>query len=165
MQADSRVGRRELFKTWREKMSLHLCDAHLRCKMDPEKKRTFYPWAIEKSFTKESGSKSATKRSNNEPELFIEISNEKESKILPIITSLCSPQFQERFLVEIFACDKINQSQGLINIYNIPDIENYSGELKKVHNLQYVKKSNLDKDQKLLLLHSYWLSKKKHLDS
>ena len=64
--------------------------------MDPEKKRTFNPWAIEKSLTQEIESKPATIRSNNESEFIIEISNEKESKILPTITSLGSPQFQER---------------------------------------------------------------------
>ena len=58
--------------------------------MDPEKKRTFNPWAIEKSFTKKIGSKPATIRSNSESEFVIEISNEKENKILPTIRSLCS---------------------------------------------------------------------------
>ena len=118
--------------------------------MNPERKRTFNPWAVEKSFTQEIGSTPATIRSNNESEFVIEISNEKESKILPTITSLCSPQFQERVEVEIFACDKMNQSQGLIYIHdcNIPDIEDYGSELKKEYNLIDVKKSNTDKNHK-----------------
>ena len=44
--------------------------------------------------------------------------------------------------IEIFACDKINQSQGLIYIhdYNIPDIEDYDNELKEEYNLLDMKK-------------------------
>ena len=56
-------------------------------KMDPEKKRIFNPWAIERTFSQEIGSKPATIRSNNESELVFEILNEKERKILPAITS------------------------------------------------------------------------------
>ena len=91
--------------------------------MDPEKKIKFDPWAIEKSFTQEICCKPATIRSNNESEIVIEISNEKIN--LPTITSLCSPQFHERVDIETFACNKINQSKGLVYIrdYNIPDIE------------------------------------------
>ena len=111
--------------------------------MDPEKKRKFNQCLIEKSFTQEIGSKRAAIRSNNESDFFIEISNEKESKILPTITSLCSPQFQERVEVEIFACNKINQSQGLnyINEYNVPDIEGCDSELKKKFNFLDVQKA------------------------
>ena len=102
---------------------------HFRCKMDPEKKRTFHPWAIEKSFTQEIGSKPAITMSNNESE-----NNEKESKFISTITSLCSPQLQGRVEVEIFACDKINQSQGFIYIhdYNIPDNDDYGNEIKEI---------------------------------
>ena len=112
--------------------------------MDPEKKRTLNLWAIEKSFTQEIGSQPATIRSNNEFEIVIEISNEKLSKILPPITSLCSPQFQERIEVELFACDKINQSQCpiYINEYNIPDIKDYGRELKEKYNILDVKITN-----------------------
>ena len=54
-----------------------------------------------------------------------------------------SPQFQERVEVEIFACDHINQSKGLIYIhdYNIPDIDDYGCELKKEYNLSDVQKA------------------------
>ena len=95
--------------------------------MDQEKKRTFNPWAIERSLTQENGSKPATIRSTNKSELMIEISNENKSKILPTKTSQGSPEFQERIKVEIVACDKINHNQGLtyIHDYNIPDIEEY----------------------------------------
>ena len=122
MQADNTVGRgRALqilageFESPRSNPQSYL--THFRCKMDPEKKRTFSPWVTEP----------ASIRSNNESEFVIEISSGKENKILPNITSLCSPQFQEKVEVEIFACDKINQSQGLIYIYdyNILDIEDY----------------------------------------
>ena len=53
------------------------------------------PWAIEKNFTQEVGSNPTTIRSRNESEIVIEISSEKESKLLPILKSLYFPQFQE----------------------------------------------------------------------
>ena len=95
--------------------------------MGPGNRRKFNPWAIEKSHIQENGSKHATKRLNNESEFVFEISIEKESKILPTKKSLCSQKFQERFEVEIFACNKINQNKGLIYIhdYNIRDIADY----------------------------------------
>ena len=45
--------------------------------------------------------------------------------------------------MEIVACDKINQIQGLkyIHDYDIPDIEEYGNELKKEYNLLDVKKA------------------------
>ena len=117
--------------------------------MDLEKKRAFKPRAIEKSFNQEIGSKPATIRSNNESKFVIEISNQKERIVLLTITSLCSQQHQERVEVEIFACNELNKSQGLIYIhYNkIPDTEDYISELKKEYNLLDVKKRNLDKHQ------------------
>ena len=110
MQADSRVGRRRALQILAgeeesPRSNPESYPTHFRCKMDPEKKRTFNPWALEKSFTQQIASEPATIRANNESEFVFEISNEKESKILPTITSLCSPQFQERVEVEIFACD------------------------------------------------------------
>ena len=98
--------------------------------MNQEKKRKFNPWAIEKSFTQAIGSKPDTKRSKNDSEFVIEISNEKSSKILSTITSLCSTLFQVRVEVEIF-CDKFNQNHSPIYIHddNIPDIEDYGSEL------------------------------------
>ena len=44
---------------------------------------------------------------------------------------------------DILACDKINQSKGLIYIhdYNIPVIDDYGNELKKEYNLIDVKKA------------------------
>ena len=64
-------------------------------------------------------------KTNDESEFFIEISNEKKSKILPTLKSLNFPQYEERVEVEIFAGNKINQSKGLIYIhnYNIPDTD------------------------------------------
>ena len=88
MQADSRVGRRRALQfTAGEHMSPRSSPqsypAHFRCKIDPEQKRKSNPWAIEKSFTQQIASKPATKRSNNKSKFLIEISDEKESKILP----------------------------------------------------------------------------------
>ena len=54
-----------------------------------------------------------------------------------------SPQFHVRVEVEIFACNKINQSKVLIFIpdYNIPDIDNYGSEKNKEYNLSDVLKA------------------------
>ena len=77
MQADSRVGRRRALQTLAIKddsprSNTPSFPTHFTCKMDPEKKRTFNPWAIEKSLTQEIGSKPATIRSTNETEFIIE---------------------------------------------------------------------------------------------
>ena len=47
-----------------------------------------------------------------------------------------------RVEVETFACDKINQSKGLIYIHdcNIPDFDDYGSEVKKGYNLLDVQK-------------------------
>ena len=81
MQDDSRVRRRRAFQilaaedeSARSKTQSY--PTHFRCKMDPEKKRKFNPWAIEKSFTQEIGSKPDTIRPN-ESEFVIKISYEK----------------------------------------------------------------------------------------
>ena len=86
------------------------------------------PMVIRKVFFTRNCNKPATIRSNNESEFVIEISKEKESKILPSIKSLCSTQLQKIIEVEIFVCNKINQSKGQIFIhdYNIPDLDDYS---------------------------------------
>ena len=81
MQANSRVGRRRALQILAEedesqRSNTQSFPKHFTCKMDPEKKRTFHQWAIEKSLTQEIGSKPATIKSTNESELFIEISNE-----------------------------------------------------------------------------------------
>ena len=100
MQSDSRVGRQRSFQILAgedksPRSNPQLYPTHFRCRMGPENKRTFNPRAIEKSFTQETGSKPATIRWNSECEFVIEISNEKKSKILPNITSLCSPHFKK----------------------------------------------------------------------
>ena len=51
----------------------------------------FGPWAIVKSLIQETGSIPATKRSNNESEFVIEVSNKKQNKIIPTIKSLFFP--------------------------------------------------------------------------
>ena len=112
MQAHIRVGRQRALKfVAGEDESLisnpHSYPTHFRCKIDPDNKRKFSPRAIEKSFIRKIGSKPATIRSNNESEFVIEISNKKESKILPAIKSFCFPQYQGRVEVEMFACNKI----------------------------------------------------------
>ena len=101
MQADSRVGRRRALQILAgedesPRSNPQSYPTHFKFKMDPEKKRAFNPWALVKSFIQEIGSKPATISSNNECKAVIKIANEKESKILPTITSLCSPQLQER---------------------------------------------------------------------
>ena len=51
--------------------------------------------------------------------------------------------YKERVEVGIFAFDKINQSKGLIYIYDfiIPDIDGYCSELKEQRNLSDVQKA------------------------
>ena len=100
-------------------------------------------WTIENSFTQDLGGEPSLTRSDSESEFVIEISNEKEPENLPTIKSNCYPQYNERVEVEIFACDKINQSKGLIYIhdYNTPDIDDHASELKKEHNLSDVEKA------------------------
>ena len=165
MLADIRVVRRRALQTLAgeeefPRSNTQLYPTHFRCKVDKKN----IPWAIEKSLTQKFGSEFATITLVNESEFVIETSNKKESKILPTINSLFSPQFQERVEVEKFACDKINQSEDLIYTYdnNIPDIDDYGSELKKEYNLTDVQKTTRIKTKTLLLLHSYLLSKKKN---
>ena len=142
MQADIRVGRRWAFlimtgddESLRSKpQSYH---SHFGCKIDQENKIKFIPWVIDKSFTQKIGNIPPTIRSNNKPNLVIEISNEEYWKKLPTKNSLCFPQFQERVKVEIFACNKVYWTQGLIHIheYNITDIDDCGWELKKEYSL------------------------------
>ena len=67
MQADIRVRRRQA------KPNPISYPTYSRCKIDSENKRSVNPWAIEKSFTQEVGSKTVTLRSNNEFDFVIEI--------------------------------------------------------------------------------------------
>ena len=65
MQADRRVGRRSALQILAgedesPRSNPHSYPTHFRWKMDPEKKMKLGPWAIEKSFTQEIGSKPAT---------------------------------------------------------------------------------------------------------
>ena len=67
MQADSRVGRQRALQILAgdgesPRSSPQLDPTHFRCKFEPENKREFYLWAIEKSFTQEIGSKPGTRR-------------------------------------------------------------------------------------------------------
>ena len=89
---------------------------NMKCKTDPEKKRKFNAWAIEKSFTQEIGSNPATTGWNNESKFFNEISNEKKNMILPTTKSLWFSQYKEYVENETFAGDKIKKSKGLIYI-------------------------------------------------
>ena len=109
----------------------------------PGKQKNIQPMGNRKEPHPKNWKQTRTIRSNNESKFIIKVSNEKKSKILPTITPLDSPQFQERVKVEIVACDKINQRHGLIYIhdYNIPDMEEYGDELKKEYNLLDVKKA------------------------
>ena len=95
LQADNRVGKRRPLQILAGEdesprsnfISYH---THFRCKMDPEKKIKFNPWAIEKNYIQEIGRKPVTIKSINETEVVFEISNEKESNILPALKSLFS---------------------------------------------------------------------------
>ena len=114
------------------RLNPQLFPTYFKCKMDLENKRKCNPWAIGKSF-----SKPAIIKSKNESEFVIEISDVKQSKNLPTLTSLSFPQCYERVKVEIFACEKISRSECLVYIhdYNIPEIDDYGSELKEEYNL------------------------------
>ena len=80
MQADSRLGRRRVLQIMAgedecPKSNPQSYPTRLRCKLDPEKKTKFKPWAIEESFTREIGSKPATTRTNSDSDFATEISN------------------------------------------------------------------------------------------
>ena len=112
MQADGGMGKQRALQILAgedesPRSNLQSNPSHFRCKMDQENQIKFNPWAIEKSSTQKNGSDPATIRSNNESEIVIAISNKKKSKNFPTIISLYSSQFQIRFEVEIFACNKI----------------------------------------------------------
>ena len=68
-------------------------------------------------------------------------------------------QYQVRVEVDIFSCNKINQSKSLIYVhgYNIPVIDDYGSELTREKNL-----SDVQKTTRLLPLHFYWFSMKKN---
>ena len=120
MQVDSRVERRRPLRSLTgegesPRSNPQAYPTHFKCKMDPENKRKFKPWAIEKSFTQEIGSKPATIKSNNESEIVIEISNEKESKFLSTIKSLCFSKLKNSIATKSTNAKAYN--------YNIPDID------------------------------------------
>ena len=80
MQADSRVATLRAPQIMAEKMSLQdqtlIHTIHIsNTKLIRKREEKFNPWASEKSFTQEIGNKPATKRSKNESEFVIEISN------------------------------------------------------------------------------------------
>ena len=79
MQAESGLGRRRALQFMAgedefPRSNTQPYPIHFRCKIDPENKRKFNPWAIEKSFSQEIGNDPASIRSNNKSELVIEIS-------------------------------------------------------------------------------------------
>ena len=85
MQADSRVGRRRAlpFLTVEDessKSSPQSYPIHFRRKVEPENKRKFNLWVIEKSFTLKIGSKLAAIRSNNESNLSLKSQTKKKAK-------------------------------------------------------------------------------------
>ena len=83
---------------------------------------------IQKCFTQELGAQPRTIRSKSETEFIIEVNNENESKAILTITKINNVD------VEITECSNINQSMGLVYIYdyNVPDsdFEKYSEDLK-----------------------------------
>ena len=118
MQPDSRVKRLRALQSLQEKMSLQ--DQTLNHTLpitdaNGPRKEKFNRCVIEKSFTREIGSKLYTIRPNNESEFVIEISNEKESK------SSIVPRNDRSLNIHL----QQNQPKKRIYIhdYNIPDID------------------------------------------
>ena len=82
--ADSGVGRRRTLQIPEgedefPRSNPKSCPTHIRCKVDPQNKTKFNPWAIKKIFIQEIGSKPTTVILNSESEFVIEISNEKKA--------------------------------------------------------------------------------------
>ena len=94
---------------------------------------------IQKCFTRELGAKPRTIRSKSETEFIIEVNNENESKAILTITKINNVD------VEITECSNINQSMGLVYIYdyNVPDSDfaKYSEDLKNEFKLIHVQKA------------------------
>jgi len=84
---------------------------HFSCKMNPEKKKKFSPWMIQKCFKQELGNKPRTIRSKSESEFVIEVNNEAESEAISSIKKL------NNIDVRITKCTNINQSKGLVYIH------------------------------------------------
>jgi len=90
---------------------------------------------IQKCFTQELGAKPRTIRSKSETDFIIEVNNENESKAILTITKINNVD------VEITECSNINQSMGLVYIYdyNFPDSdfskysEDLKNEFKQIH--------------------------------
>jgi len=94
---------------------------------------------IERCFTQELCTKPRTIRSKSESEFIIEVNNEAQSKTILSIKKLNNVD------VQITECTNINQSKGLVYIYdyNVPDsdFEEYSTDLKEAFNLVHVQKA------------------------
>jgi len=94
---------------------------------------------IQKCFTQELGAKPRTIRSKSETDFIIEVNNENESKAILTITKINNVD------VEITECSNINQSMGLVYIYdyNVPDSDfvKYSEDLKNEFKLVHVQKA------------------------
>ena len=117
--------------------------------MDSDKKRKFNPWTIEKSFTQETRSKHAFKRSKTNLILSLKSQTTKQSKNPPTLRSFSFPQYNEMVEVEILAYNKNNQGKGLLYIhgYNIPDNDDFYIPEDRVKLLECAK-SGLDKSSK-----------------
>jgi len=70
--------------------------------MNPEQKKEFSPWMIQKFFTQELGNKPRTIKSKSKSEFFTEVNNETESKTISSIKKLNNVN------VRITECTKIN---------------------------------------------------------
>merc|ERR1719259_523039 len=112
---------------------------HFSCQMNPEQKKKFSPWMIEKCFTQVLWTKPRSIRSKSDSEFIIEINTEGQSRNILSIEKLNNVD------VRITECTNINQSKGLVYIYdyNVPDsdFKEYSTDLKKAFNLVHVQKA------------------------
>ena len=137
VQEKEKVGRRRAIQILRgddeSSFNGNSFPTHFSCKMDPAKKRSFTPWALEKCITHELASKPSSIRSKGDTEFIIQVDNEKDSITLPRIKKLNNVE------VQIEECKDINQSKGLIYLY---------GDKHQIHNEAYQK--DLKKEFKLV---------------
>merc|ERR1719259_1557505 len=141
VQAKGRVGRRRTIQilSGEDETPANISTkfpTHFSCQMNPEKKKKFSPWLIERCFTQLLWGKPRSIRSKSESEFIIKVNNEDQSKAILSIQKLYNVD------VQVTECTNINQSKGLVYIYdyNVPDsgFEEYSTNLKNAFNLVHV---------------------------
>ena len=87
-----------------------------------------------KNFTQAIGNNSVRWRSHSDSDFVIEISREREIIILPTLTKLSFPEYQQTAEADIAPSYTINQSKSMIYFweYNTVDFGEYNQQLKNI---------------------------------